>query len=188
MSCGRALTATLVVAALSAAGCSTSTSGTGTTPARTAPTTTAPAKPNLSRVRTFNLSTVDPCVLLTSVQRTELGANLPASPSGKVSRPTCNFTSRTATSYAVFLTLNANATDTVGAVSEKVSKVVDIDGFRVAIISIKGQGCSAFVNTGDTEYLSVQANGTGRVPDDLLCQQVQPATQMVLANLTALQP
>lgn len=76
----------------------------------------------------------------------------------------------------------------MGAIEEKVSETVDISGFDVPLVSVPNQGCSSFVDTGDSEYLSVQANGRGRVPDDQLCQLVQPATKMVIENLTALQP
>ena len=144
---------------------------------------------NPGAARTFELAKVDPCVLLTRAQRAQLGVAQPVTPRGDTGNdPTRKLMSTTGASYGVFRELTATANDTVGVAGGKVSSTVTIDGFDVPLISVPKQGCSAFVNTGDSEYLPLQANGTGVAPDDELCRLVQPATPLVLANLTALPP
>lgn len=79
---GCAVIVSLVSITVSVAGCSMSTHDAPTTPVGAARTTIGSTPPNstgdLTRARTLNVATLDPCAFLTTAQRTSLGATLPA--------------------------------------------------------------------------------------------------------------
>lgn len=179
----RALTLTVI---LLMAGCSSSTSG---RPVPQATTETNAEMTVASGPRSFNLSGVDPCLLIPSAQRLKFGLTVPEMRSKTEDETVCGLTSSTDPTVGIFLNLRKSAQDTVAPVRAKIVESVTIDGFLVPLLSNPGGSqCEGFVQTGPSQYMSVATNGYGQFPVPELCKAVQPLLKIAIDTLTTLQP
>lgn len=65
----------------------------------------------------------------------------------------------------------------------------NIAGFVIPLLSVPGASqCEGFVQTGQSQYMSVAANGFGKFSDGELCKVVQPLLKVAIDTLKALQP
>ncbi len=164
-------------------GCSTSTAGSAL-PASTSFTTALASGP-----RTFNLTGLDPCVLIPLARRLEFGLNAPQDRSTVDGQPFCGLASSTAPSVGVFLNYRKSAQNIVTRVREKIVQTVIIEGFMIPLLSNpEGSQCEGFIETGPSQYLSVATQGYGKYPIPELCKGVQPLLKIAIDTLKTLQP
>jgi hypothetical protein len=198
---GRAAAVLAVVAipALVLAGCSEKTPGnaSASTDTSTPTSTVGSGKPSstskapVSRPKTINLKSVDPCTLLTDAQKPQFGLDRPPQP-GKlatVNAPNCTF-SRSDRTYIVGLAVVTEAgiayyTDGSFDVTPTTTQ---IGGFPAVLGKPKGASdtaCFMGVDVSDGQFLNITVNSGGETAQAQLCELVPKVAEAAIATLAA---